>query len=93
LFNSTKSVGLVPARAIELSVMVLVPAFVRVMVDAAEVVPCNVVGKVMLVALNFIVGAAVPVPVSVTWCGDPVALSVTLSVAESAAAEAGLKPT
>jgi hypothetical protein len=73
--------------------MVEVPPFVRVMVDATEIAPCRVAGNVMLVALSFIVGAAVPVPVSVTWCGEPVALSVTLSVAESAAAEAGLKPT
>jgi hypothetical protein len=93
VFNSTKSVGLVPASVIELSVMVEAPLFVRVMVEPAEVVPCRVVGKVMLVALNFIVGAAVPVPVRVTWWGEPAALSVTFSVAERAAAEAGLNPT
>jgi hypothetical protein len=69
------------------------PLFVRVMVDATEVVPCSVEGNVMLVELKFIVGAAVPVPVNVTWCGEPTALSVTTNDALSAAADAGLNPT
>jgi hypothetical protein len=62
VFNSSKSVGLVPAREIELIVIVAVPLLVRVMVCAAEVVPCRVVGKAMLVTLGFSAGAAVPVP-------------------------------
>lgn len=93
VFNSTKSVGFVPARVIELKVIVVVPPFVRVTVEAVEVVPYRVVGNVMLVALNFIVGATIPVPATVTLCGEPAALSITFSVAESATAEAGLKPT
>jgi hypothetical protein len=47
----------------------------------------------MLVALSFTEGAAVPVPVRVTFCGEPVALSVMLKVPDSADAEAGLKAT
>ena len=38
-------------------------------------------------------GGAVPVPVSVTVCGDPVALSATESMAEKLAAEAGVNVT
>ena len=72
--------------------MVAVPPLVSVIASAADAVACSVVGKVMLVALSFSAGAAVPVPVNVTFCGDPAALSVTLSVAESDAADAGLNP-
>jgi len=38
-------------------------------------------------------GAAVPVPVSATVCGEPVALSATETVAAKLAAEAGVKVT
>jgi hypothetical protein len=91
--SSTKSVGLVPARVIEARLIVAVPLLVRVTVCAAEVVPWVVVGKVRLAALSVSVDAAVPVPVNVTVCGEPAALSVTLNVPESAAAEAGLNAT
>jgi len=91
--SASKSVGLVPVRVIEVSVKVALPELVRVIAWAAEVVPCVVAGKAMLVALSFTEGAAVPVPVNVTFCGEPVALSVMLNVPDSAAAEAGVKAT
>jgi hypothetical protein len=83
---------LVPVSVIELSVTVAVPVFVRVTVCAAEVAPCTVVGKVTLVALRVSEGAGVPVPLSVTFCGEPDALSTNVRVAESAVADAGLNP-
>src|SRR5579862_2107408 len=93
VFSSTKSVGLVPASAIELRLIATVVPLVSVTVCAAEVVACVVVGKARVVALNVSFGAAVPVPVKVSVCGEPVALSVTLRVPVSAAAEAGLNAT
>lgn len=91
--SSTKSVGLVPARVIAERLIVVVVVLVSVTVCAADVVACVVVGKATVVALSVSVGAALPVPVSVTVCGEPVALSVTLRDPVSAAAEAGLKAT
>src|SRR5579863_7710748 len=93
VLSSTKSAGLVPVNVIEARFMVVVVALVRVSVCAAEVVACVVVGKARLVALLVSVGAAVPVPFNATVCGEPVALSATLSVPERAAAEAGLNAT
>ena len=66
VFNSTKSVGLVPFNVMEDSVMIAVPLFVSVTAFVVEVFPCSVVGKARLVALSFSMGAAVPDPVSVT---------------------------
>jgi hypothetical protein len=40
-----------------------------------------------------VLAAAAPVPVRVTFCGDPVALSATDRVADSAPAAAGLNST
>jgi hypothetical protein len=77
---------------IEDKVNVAVPLFVSVIACASEVVPWGVVGKVRLVALNFTVGGAVPIPVRVTTIGEPT-LAVTVVVPESAAAEAGLNAT
>jgi hypothetical protein len=50
-----------------------------------------VVGKVKEVGLSVTDGIAVPVPLSDTTCGEPVAVSVMLRVAENAPAAAGLK--
>jgi hypothetical protein len=91
VLSASKSVGLVPVRVIDVSVNVAVPEFVRVTACASDVVPCAVVGKAMLVVESFTEGAAVPVPVSVTFCGEPEALSVMLNVPVSAAADAGSK--
>ena len=52
-----------------------VPMLDKVAVIAPEGVPVAVLGK-LSVGLNDAVGA-VPVPVSVELCGDPVALSAT----------------
>jgi len=93
VFSSSKSVGLVPVRVMEVSVSVAAPELVRVTAWASEVLPWAVVGNVRLLALSLTDGAAVPVPVSVTCCGEPRALSVTIRVPVSAAAEAGLKAT
>jgi hypothetical protein len=88
-----KSVGFVPVRVIDVRVNVAVPALVRVTACAAEVVPCVVAGKAMLVLLSVTEGAAVPVPDNATVCGELVAESATLSVPVLAAAELGLKAT
>jgi len=93
VLSCVKEVGVVPEMEIELTSTVAAPEFLRVTVRAAEVVPCVVVGNVSAVALRVIAGAATPVPVSVTFCGEPGALSAIERVAEKAAAEAGLKAT
>lgn len=93
VFSSSKSAGLVPVSVMEVKVIVAVPLLVSVTAFAADVLPGAVFGKVRLDALSVTEGAAVPVPVSVTFCGEPVALSVTLRVPLSAAAELGWKAT
>jgi hypothetical protein len=90
VFKASKSVGFAPASAIEVRVNDAVPVLVSVTACAAEAAPCFVAGNAMLVGLSLTVGAAVPVPVRVTFCGEPVAVSVTLSVPVLAAAEVGL---
>lgn len=93
VFKASKSAGLVPVSEIEVKVKVAVPELVSVTACAAEVVPCFVAGKAMLVGLSLTEGAVVPVPVRVTCCGEPVAVSVTNRVPALAAAEVGLKAT
>ena len=93
VFSCEKDVGFVPAMEIELRSAVAAPAFVTVTVMAADVVPWVVAGKVSDVALSVSVGSATPVPVRVTTCGLPAALSAIERIAEYAAAEAGLKAT
>jgi hypothetical protein len=70
---------------------VAVPVFDSVATSADEVVPTGVLGK-LSAGLSEAMGA-VPVPVSDTDCGEPVALSATESVAEKLDAEAGVKVT
>ena len=91
--RASKSAALAPVSEIEVRVNVDVPELVSVTACAADVVPCVVAGKAMLAGLSLTEGAAVPVPVRVTFCGDPVAVSVTLRVPVSAAADAGLNAT
>ena len=93
LFTWRKSVGLAPVMAMEVRSSVAVPALVRVTGSASEAVPWVVVGKASAVTLSLTEGAAAPVPVRVTFCGEPVALSVTPRVAVRAPAAAGLKAT
>jgi hypothetical protein len=93
VFSSSKSVGFVPVSVIEVSVSATAPLLVSVTACAADMVPCTVVGNVKLVVLSFTEGAAVPVPVRVTFCGEPSAPSAMLSVPVSAAADAGSNAT
>jgi hypothetical protein len=64
-----------PVIAIPLIVKVVVPIFVSVTVFAALVIRMAIVPKLRLVGERF---AVVPIPFSVTVCGLPAALSVTL---------------
>jgi hypothetical protein len=70
---------------------VAVPVFDSVAESAEEVVPASVLGK-FSAGLSVAAGA-VPVPVSDTVCGEPVALSATDSAAEKLVAVAGVKVT
>ena len=70
---------------------VAVPVFDSVAESAEEVVPASVLGK-FSAGLSVAAGA-VPVPLSDTVCGEPVALSATESMAEKLVAEAGVKVT
>jgi hypothetical protein len=87
-----KSVGLVPLLPIAVTVRVDPPVLVTV-TGIVLVVPTEVDGKVSEVAESVTAGPAVPVPLSVTRCGDPLALSVMFSVAEKGPAAEGVKLT
>ena len=76
VFSSSKSVGLVPVRVMDVSFSVAAPPLVSVTAKASEVVPWVVVGKAMLLVLSLIEGATVPVPDKATFWGEPLALSV-----------------
>jgi hypothetical protein len=93
LLVSAKSLGLAPPSEMEMLASVALPLSVKVMVCAVAVLPADVLGKVMLVAERVACGtdAAVPVPLRVTLCGEPVALSATVIVAGKLAALCGLK--
>ena len=68
-----------------------VPVFESVAASAAEVVPVSVLGKLRDGVSE--AAGAMPVPVKLEVCGDPVALSATDSVAEKLAADAGVNVT
>ena len=70
---------------------VAVPVLDNVAESADEVVPVSVFGK-LSAGLSEAAGP-VPVPLSDTVCGEPVALSATERVAEKLVAEAGVKVT
>jgi hypothetical protein len=74
------------------SVSAAPPVLVRVTCCVAAVAPTCVPEKVRVVGDRLTAGA-VPVPVSVTFCGDPVALSAIFSVAVRVPVAAGLKLT
>ena len=76
--------------AMLLMVRLLVPTLVRVTVFAALVVPVATVPKFNLVGDSF---AVVPIPLSGTGCGLPLALSVTLSAALRVPVAVGLNVT
>lgn len=80
-----------PASVMPVMVSAPLPVLVTWIVCAALVVPTDwVVPKDRLLGLNLTVGVAVPVPDTATVCGLPVALSVTLREAVTAAATLGL---
>ena len=67
------------------------PVLDSVAANAAEVVPLGVFGKAT--GELSVAAGAVPVPVSVDVCGEPVALSATDNVAEKLVAVAGVNVT
>jgi len=83
---------LVPVIVIECSVTVAVPVFFRITLCAWLLAASTVFGKTRLVGVRLTVsGGAVPVPLSATACGEPLALSAMWSEAVSAPTAAGLK--
>ena len=92
---STNEVAFVPPSAIELMVAAAVPVFFTVTTWAALVDAVTVAGKAIDVGVSVIAGAAAaaPVPVRLTVCGDPVALSAIDSDAVNVPAAAGLNST
>ena len=71
----------------------LFPPVLVTVTGSVLVVPTEVDGKVSEVAERETAGGLVPVPLRVTDCGDPVALSVMFSVAEKLPVAAGVKLT
>jgi hypothetical protein len=95
VFDSTKSSASPPVTAIELKDKVEEPPLVRVTVFAAEFVPLASLPKANEVGLTVTVAAlaVVPVPVTITVCGEPVALSAMLMLADLLPVDTGLKLT
>jgi len=69
---------------------VAVPVLVSVTVWAELVVPTAWLPKATLLGLRPTAGRAAPVPVRLTLCGLPGALSVTVSEADTRKAELGV---
>lgn len=88
-----KDVAFVPVRVMLVRSSVEVPAFVSVTFCASLTEPLAVAANVRLLVLSVTEGAAVPVPLSLTVCGEPLAVSAMLREALRAAAEAGLNAT
>jgi hypothetical protein len=90
-----KSAGLVPPSVTLVIVSVALPGLESVMFCAVAVVPTAVVENGTLLGVSTACGtsAAVPVPVSVVVCGEPDALSTTVTVAAKLAADAGVNVT
>ena len=84
-----KSAGFAPVMVGTMLSNGAVPVLESVAASADEVVPISVLGKATG-ELSEATGA-VPVPVRVEVCGDPLALSATESVAVKLEAEAGVK--
>ena len=82
---------MVPVNVTAVIVSGEVLVFFTVRAWAALVVPTAVLAKVSVDALSETVGAAMPVPLRATDWGEPVAESVTLSVAVSAPVATGLR--
>lgn len=90
-----KSAGLLPPRTIEEIVSAALPEFVTVTLSGELVAFCENEGKLSVPGVKVIAGAggggAVPVPLSGTDCGLPVALSVMRRLAAREPAAAGVK--
>jgi len=69
---------------------VAVPVLVSVTVCAELVVPTAWLPKATLLGLRLTAGKAAPVPVRLTLCGLPGALSVMVSEADAEKAEVGV---
>jgi hypothetical protein len=91
LFPNAKEDAFVPVTAMLEMVRVAPPVFVRVTDCEALEVPTGSLPKVKLVADSDTAGAAMPVPLNATECGDPLALSVMETAAVSAPAAVGAK--
>jgi len=94
LFVCEKDVGFVPAIATLEITRLPEPVFVTVTAVGDELVPTVCAANVTLVGAKLIAGAeVVPVQVSPAVCGEPAALSETLTRAENEAAERGVQVT
>jgi hypothetical protein len=93
LFDCPKLLAFVPVTEMLEIARAAVPGFDKVMGSAVAAVPTSVPEKASGFGLRVAcgVGAVVPVPVRVTVCGEPDALSATESAAEKLVAEAGVK--
>ena len=95
VLDNTKSSAWAPVTVMDENDNAALPLLATVTVLAADVVPLGCDAKASELALNFTAAAppAVPVPVSLTVCGEPVALSEILMPAALAPAETGLNVT
>ena len=85
-----KSAALVPVIAMPVTVKVVVPTLVSVTIWAGLVAPMPTAPKFRLEGESL---AVVPIPVRLTFCGLPAALSVTLSIAVRVPDAVGLNST
>jgi len=90
-----KLLALEPVMEILEMVRAALPGLESAIAMVPDELPTLVLGKVTGLGLSVAcgAGAVVPVPVKATVCGEPVALSVTESVALNPVADAGVKLT
>jgi len=93
LLVCVNEVGLEPVSATLEIAMAAVPVFFSVTACVADELPVIVVAKLRLAVDTLTRGTPMPVPVSATVCGEPVALSTMLSDAGFAPTPVGLKVT
>ena len=91
VFEKTKEDALVPPTTMLEIDSAVPPVLVMVTDCEALAVPIACIPNAKLVAESKTAGGARPVPVSETVCGEPVALSVMVTVAVNAPADAGVK--
>jgi len=95
LFVSPKLLALAPVTEMLVIVSAAVPEFESVIGSVVAAVPTTVPGNASGFGLSAACGvsAAMPDPVNVTVCGEPLALSATERVAVNPVVEAGVKLT